>query len=110
MDCNKYEICSHLLDRNMYILYVSIGFYSVDKLSVTRRKGYQIELSSSGLNIKQFIWSKLKTLFPYAECRLRWIENSKCTWDAAHSTLLRVTGITNPRSTFLPTFIMKTSK
>ena len=39
-----------------------------------------------------------------------WIEDSGSAWNAAHLTLLRVTGIANPRSNFLPTFVVITSK
>ena len=39
-----------------------------------------------------------------------WIEDSGCAWNAAYVTLLRVTGIANQRSTFLPTFAVITSK
>ena len=38
---------------------LTLKYFRNKMICVTRRKGYRIELSSSGLNTKQFIWSKL---------------------------------------------------
>ena len=74
-----------------------------------RGKGYRIELCSSDLNISS-LYGLIKTRRLHSECRLRL---DRIVWkhlDAAHVVLLRVTGIVNPRSTFLPTFVVITSK
>ena len=72
-------------------------------------KGYRIESCSSDLNINS-LYGLIKTRRLHSECRL-WLD--RIVWKVLGCrtcSSLRVAGIVNPRSTFLPTFVVITSK